>query len=68
MIIYIAGNPGGTGRIPALVKVAKDRLLTFYEMDYSPGFKGTLSEFLRRVGVMKGRAHGHIPRGRRARG
>lgn len=53
MIIYLAGNPGGIGRIPHIVQAAHNRLLTFFEMDVSPAYKGTLLEFLRRVDITR---------------
>jgi len=55
MILYLAGNPGGIGRIDHIVRAAPDRLLTFFEMDRSPGYKGTLDEFKRRSAIIRKR-------------
>ena len=53
MIIYLAGNPGTTTRIPMLVHVAKHRLISYFECQNGKGYKGVFSEFLTRLKVMR---------------
>lgn len=53
MRIYIAGNAGGSARVPVLLDKAPVRLMSYFEIQKGRGYKAVYPEWVRRVERMR---------------